>query len=396
MLAVIAYVLPLLIAGPPTATVSAYAHARTTTAATGGFAVGVQLDAASVTDPSSSSVDPEAGESEQPPDRAIDFRESALDEALHHLATAQTFANEQPALGASYLERALERLGEHGELIARDTNAREQRLIALLVLARAQLLLEQRGKAEQTMDEAIRCAGADPLPFSAFGPSLVELHDARIARFQAKGVSELRVECHRACRIFLNERHVGEIVEGDEGAARVDLWPGTYRLLIVDSLDVDPPQRHAVEGLGKRAEPLTIRYENTTEPPPPNSGSPEVTKLQRELRQINGRLAIAKVQPLVPAWTNVMIASLGTAAAGVGGVLWRLAKECAEPTPEGRCRKNFNTKTPGIALVSAGSAMVVTATALLIADAVRRSKARRRLTSKKVARRWQGLARGRF
>ena len=82
---------------------------------------------------------------------------------------------------------------------------------------------------------------------------------------------------------------------------------------------------------------------------------------------------------VLPRWADILITTVGVAAVGTGAVLWAIDGRCpdgADPENKVACPQVYITKTAGIAMVAAGSAVLVTGTVLLSVDEVRTARGR--------------------
>src|SRR5690606_29306601 len=152
---------------------------------------------------------------------------SSFSTRLLALGKAQALANEDPGAGIPKLRAAIDALREHPSQLVSDPAARQARIEALLVLARAQLNAGTPDAAAATSEEALRNALDGEIDGAALGPSL-----AKVVADQ-KGVlgarTQLELRCLQACSLTLNETPVS-LDQGSKGAAQLMLWPGEYRL----------------------------------------------------------------------------------------------------------------------------------------------------------------------
>jgi hypothetical protein len=285
-----------------------------------------------------------------------------------NLEAAMIEVNTHPEQGIAKLRAALEQLREFAPLLAEDPEALELRTLAELTLARAELARGDRYAASATVDATLETLGGRPLPIERLGPSLGALVEERTRAIEARGTARLRVECSSPCRVLVDERNVGDVVEA--GSARELALPlGKHRIWVEDlEPDEDEPLRTTL-ALDSADALTTLRYpEAEAEPPAPGLGKARSRTDEGELELPGPRRRVA------PRWVEVTTLAAGTAAIAAGAVLWALDSRCprgADPNDIVACPELYDTRNAGIALVSAGFAAGLTGGVMLIVDETR-------------------------
>ena len=300
------------------------------------------------------------------PDASADY--SA---AVATLEAAMIAINTDPEQGIAELRAAIDALHDFGPLLAEDPEALELRVLAELTLARAQLSQGDRFAAAETIDASLEALGDVALDSERLGPRLGALVDERRALQRARGVARLRVECARPCRVLIDERNAG-VVDTPGSARELDLPLGEHRVWI-SALDRDDrePLREAVT-LDAAGERTTLRMAETeeddarVEPPPP--------RFEASTRE-GGAIVIGPgPRRIAPRWAEVTALATGGAAMIAGAVLWGLDSRCpggVDPSDVVACPQLYDTRTAGIALVSAGFAAGLTGGVMLVVDETR-------------------------
>lgn len=283
-------------------------------------------------------------------------------DAVAAVEAAMLEINTDPEHAGAALEAALVHLRSFAPLLAGDPEALELRTMAELALARAQLAAGDRFAASATIDATLEALGGRSLDVAALGPSLGALVEERAAALAARGVARLRIECSVACRVLIDERNAGDVSE--PGSARELSVPlGSHRVW-VESTNPDQlePLRTTV-ALDSADAVVTLRY------PAPEAPAPQVERR----RDASIALPSARAR-IAPRWAELTPLAVGGAAMIAGAVLWAIDSKCprgADITDIVACPELYDTRTAGIALVSAGFAAGLTGGVLLIVDETR-------------------------
>lgn len=284
--------------------------------------------------------------------------------AIGALLAAERKANESPASGVQPLNEALARFHDLGPLAARDLEAHEARIYALLSLARAHLALEQTDEAAEAMDAAIRVARGDRLPATVFGPGLVELHERRLSAPENRPEGQLTVTCTPACEVVLDERGAGS---GTQVEVR-NLPLGPHRVHVhATAADVEDILSAQIE-LTADSPAAALTYA----PAAPEAGTETPTSGQPMKDTPARRL---------PRWAGIVGIAAGAAAMVAGGVLLGLDGRCpdgSDPSGPNTCIDVLNTDKPGIALLVTGGALM-TGFGVVLAIGETRDRKRRRV-----------------
>ncbi|PRQ02353.1 hypothetical protein ENSA5_23700 [Enhygromyxa salina] len=129
---------------------------------------------------------------------------------VENLRKTDEDANRDPINSVAALTAAIESLNSFTPELAQDPQSLALRQFARLNLARAHLLDGQPERAAAVMDEAIREAMGAQLPADKLGPSLAELYQDRLVALAAEGRASLVVTCDAPCRVYVDEREVGQ------------------------------------------------------------------------------------------------------------------------------------------------------------------------------------------
>ncbi|WP_106093000.1 hypothetical protein [Enhygromyxa salina] len=278
--------------------------------------------------------------------------------------------NTDPEHGVDSLRAALIELHQFTPQLAEDPETLELRVLAELALARAQLAQGDRYAASATIDATLEALGDAPLSSDRLGPGLGALVAERQRVLEARGVARLRVECRAECRVLIDERNVGDV--DTPGSAREIALPlGTHRIW-VESLDETAghtdPLRTTVS-LDAAGSVVTVSYPASTDAvrtPAPRLDRAKESERSLDLGPPRRRVA--------PRWTEVTTLVAGGAALVAGAVLWAIDSRCprgADPNDLAACPELYDTRTGGIALVSAGFAASLTGGVMLIVDETR-------------------------
>jgi hypothetical protein len=274
--------------------------------------------------------------------------------------------NTDPEHGSATLRAALERLHSYAPQLAEDPQALELRTMAELALARAELSKGDRYAASATIDATLEALGGRPLDLERLGPSLAALVRERAAAIEARGSARLRVECSVACRVLVDERNAGDVAE--PGSAReLALTLGKHRVW-VETLAPSPaaePLRTTV-ALDSAEQLVTLSF-----PPADTTEAPAPTLVHERTPAFVPALARGRI---APRWAEITPLVVGSAAMIAGAVLWAIDSKCprgADPTDIAACPELYDTRTAGIALVSAGFAAGLTGGVLLTVDETR-------------------------
>jgi hypothetical protein len=280
--------------------------------------------------------------------------------AVAAVADAMIEINTDPEQGSATLRLALERLWEFAPLLAEDPAALEQRTLAEFALARAELARGDRYAAAATIDASLEALGGRPVDTEALGPSLGALVEVRAQALQARGSARLRVECSVACRVLVDERNAGDVdVAGSARELTVPL--GNHRVWVEAITDSDLPPLRTTVALDSADARVTLAYPEAEPPPPSIQPNDEF-----ELPAARTRVA--------PRFVEVAALATGSAALIAGAVLWAIDSRCprgADPTDVVACPELYDTRTAGIALVSAGAAAALTGGVMLVVDETR-------------------------
>lgn len=292
-------------------------------------------------------------------------------EAVAAVEAALLQINTDPQQGIDTLRAALLQLREFTPQLAEDPETLALRSMAELALARAQLAQDDRYGAAATIDATLEALGDSPVPTDRLGPGLGALVAERQRVLEARGVARLRVECRTRCRVLVDERNIGD-VEQTGFAREIALPLGTHRVWI-ESLDADePPQTEPMRtmiSLDSADSVVTLNYPasvDAAQAPAPTLERRGAHDGRRELGQPHKRIA--------PRWAEVTTLVAGSAALVAGAVLWAIDSRCprgADPNDLAACPELYDTRTAGIALVSAGFVAGLTGGVMLIVDETR-------------------------
>jgi hypothetical protein len=298
-----------------------------------------------------------------PPDAGLEPDEYAR--AVAAVGDAMVEINTDPEQGSAKLRLALERLWEFAPLLAEDPTALEQRTLAELALARAELARGDRYAAAATIDASLEALGGRPLDTERLGPSLGALVEERAQALRARGVARLRVECSVACRVLVDERNAGDVDAA--GSARELTVPlGRHRVWVEAITEPDLPPLRTTVALDSADARVTLAYPEVVAPPPSVTPGRRSDADKFEMPGPRARVA--------PRWVEVSALATGTAALIAGAVLMAIDSECprgADPKDVVACPELYDTRTAGIALVSAGAAAALTGGVMLVVDETR-------------------------
>ncbi|NVB39628.1 hypothetical protein G6O69_17430 [Pseudenhygromyxa sp. WMMC2535] len=238
------------------------------------------------------------------------------------------------------LRAAIESSHEYAPSFAADEEARERQVSALLLLARELQRSGENEEAAAVMDEAIRTARDDTPNAGQFGPTLEELHDERMSHIEAAGVAQLKVDCARACKIYVDERMSEEAQE---------LPLGEYRVWVEDVSGKFSALRVTAR-LTEVDEVVTVRYA-----PKPK---PKVEALELQVPEASKK---PERERLLAGWGELILAGVGAGGVVGGSVLIHEAKE-------------DGGRSGGYALVVIGGGLYLTGVILAIVDETRASK----------------------
>ncbi|HLT40233.1 MAG TPA: hypothetical protein VK034_28330 [Enhygromyxa sp.] len=264
--------------------------------------------------------------------------------------------NTDPGGGVETLRAALAGLHEHAPRLAADPDALELRTLAELALARALLAGGDRQAAAAAVDGALEGLGATALSVDQLGPSLGALVAERQQALAGRGSARLRVACAVPCRVYVDER-TSTAAEA-EGA---NLPLGEHRVWI--------------EGEG--AAPLRTKLTLADADATLTLAYPEAAAIAPDPQLIDATPELGRAGPVkrvAPRWAEVGSLVVGSAAVIAGAVLWALDSKCpraADPNDVAACPQLYDTRTAGIALVSAGSATALLGGVMLAVDEAR-------------------------
>lgn len=281
--------------------------------------------------------------------------------AVNAVEQALLEINTDPARGIASLREALAELHEHAPQLAADAEALELRTMAELALARALLASGDPRAAAAVVDAALEGLGDARLPVDQLGPSLGALVEERQQALRERGQARLRVACAVPCRVYVNERESN--ADEPDGAA-VPL--GAHRVWI-ESDEASPLKTTLT--LRDADAAITLAYPEV----PTVAPAPQVIESEPDRRQ---RRALARQSGprVAPRWFEVSALVLGGAAVVAGAVLWALDDTCpggADRNDLEACPQMYDTRTAGIALVSAGAGTALLGGVLLGIDAAR-------------------------
>jgi hypothetical protein len=287
-------------------------------------------------------------------------RDDAYAQAVAAVERGLLSINTDPAQAVELLRAALAELHEHAPQLATDPAALELRTMAELALARALLASGDPQAAAAAVDAALEGLAGAGLPMDQLGPSLGALVEARRQALTARGHARLRIACAVPCRVYVDERK-SSAAEPD--GAMVQL--GQHRVWI-ESDEAEPVRTTLT--LGDPNASLTLAYPEAAALAP----APQLveTKPHRRQRQ-------ARAQPgerVAPRWAEVSTLVIGSAAVLAGAVLWAIDSKCprgAAASDLDACPDLYDTRTAGVALVSAGGATALLGGVLLVVDAAR-------------------------
>jgi hypothetical protein len=288
---------------------------------------------------------------------------AAYARALQALDDALLVANTDPEQGIPALNRALDALHQFAPLLAVDEEARMQRSLAHLALARAKLARGDEQGAAESVDSTLRELGELELPVEQLGPTLGKLFKARRSALATLGEARLRVSCATACTVWIDERSADQALMS-EGQS---LIPGSHRVWIEDPSGSLEPLRTSVE-LRADDPPLELSYPAANVPHP---------QLLDGSRQSNFDRARNRNNRLAPRWAEVLTTSMGVAVLAAGATLWALNNKCPgghDPHDTVACPQLYDTRTAGIASVTIGGTILVTGVVMLTVDELRQRR----------------------
>lgn len=297
-----------------------------------------------------------------PPNGGSEPDEYAM--AVTAVADAMIEINTDPEQGSAKLRVALERLWEFAPLLAEDPAALEQRTLAEFALARAELARGDRYAAAATIDASLEALGGRPVDVERLGPSLGALVEERAQALRARGDARLRVECSVACRVLIDERNAGD-VEVPGSARELTVPLGQHRVWVEAIADPDLSPLRTTVALDSADARVTLAYPEAQPPPPsvtPNPDDPHKFMLTAPRTRV------------APRFVEVAALASGTVALVAGAVLWAIDSHCprgADPNDVVACPELYDTRTAGIALVSAGAAAALTGGVMLVVDETR-------------------------
>lgn len=251
-----------------------------------------------------------------------DYRES-----LTSLTELDQKMNLGEPVGPQLLE-VLARLPDFAPMLSQDPEALQGRTRAQLNLARSYLSEGDRTGAEGIMDEVIRSSMGEPLPIEQMSPSLLSLHDERMAALGGMGTAAIDVRCDIPCRIYIDE-HVAE-------AHTEGLYLGVYRIW-VEPADGESTVEPVIEQLSLSEANTTAHVqfpadmEHIPQAPAPVKQPPRrIMPAGAEAGMIAGGLALAAAGVLMvsinpgdnPVQTGVggLLTGLGGASMLTGGI----------------------------------------------------------------------------
>ncbi|WP_106395995.1 hypothetical protein [Enhygromyxa salina] len=273
--------------------------------------------------------------------------------------------NTDPESGRDKLRAALLELHRFAPLLAEDPATLELRTMAELALARAELAKGDRYAASRTIDQTLESLGDIPVATERLGPSLGALVEERREVLMARGLARLRVECSVACRVFVDERHAGD-VDGPGSARELALPLGSHRVWVeaIDDHNEGLEPRRSSISLDSADERLTLTY-------PEAAPAPALDLSRGDRRRFKRGPAWIRV---APRWVEATTFVVGTAAVVAGAVLLAIDSRCprgVDPRDTAACPKVYDTRTAGIGLVSAGAAGGLIGGVMLIVDEAR-------------------------
>lgn len=279
------------------------------------------------------------------------------DAVVDALVAAEAQATESPETAAAPLLAALQRFSDVAPLVADDARAQQARVFAQLALARTHLVLEQPQAAADALDDALRTARGEPLPIAQFGPTMVALHDERVAAMALLAPATLDVRCGGPCRVLVDERPF----DSEHPA----LPPGAHRVWVEAMQPGLPVLRRALELQPGDAVELAYAVEA-----PESTAEPVAEPVE---------LVEPAPRRILPRWAAGVGIGVGAGLVGVGGGLVGVDHRCpdlSDPRTHD-CLEILNTDTAGFVLLGVGSAMLVSAAVILVVDEVRARRARK-------------------
>ncbi len=276
------------------------------------------------------------------------------------LESAVDAANNDPETGAPALALTLDEVTRAARAQLRSAaSLRDQRLDALLVLARAWLAAGDGARAAAAMDEALRSAGSTGVDASRLGPTLARFQERRVEALEKKALpAGLELRCDAPCRVFLNEQPVELPVP--------PLPPGTYRLHVEsDGGELSPLDTEVTLSEGGLE---SVRW-GEPEGPVAVADPPELPAPADEAGRTRERL--------LPRWAEIAGMVVGAAGVGAGAALLTLDGKCpggGDPSDGEACPDLYETTAPAIASMAVGGALLLSGTILLSVDEVRLRK----------------------
>jgi hypothetical protein len=262
--------------------------------------------------------------------------------------------NTDPTGGIDALRAALAELHNHAPRLAGEPAALELRTMAELALARALLANGERAAATAVVDAALEGLIGETVNLDQLGPSLAALVEERQQAIAARGYARLRVACAVPCRVYVDERSSAADQPG--GAS---LLLGPHRVWI-EGEDAEPLRTTLT--LGDPDAVLTLAYPEPVAPAPTLLDAKQADRLPPPVKRA------------APRWAEVSTLVIGSAAAVAGAVLFALDSKCphgVDSNDPDACPQLYDTRTAGIALLSAGGATALLGGVLLVVDEVR-------------------------
>jgi hypothetical protein len=290
---------------------------------------------------------------------------TSADDPVAAVEQAISTANDDPTSGAAVLAEALSRLQADRDRLLEDPIAREVRANAQLTLARARLAKDDEAGAHDALDDVIRTYGTE-VKVDAYGPTLSELFQTRSRALADAGKGTIDVRCDQPCRVLVNEL--------PSDGPTTEVFVGSYRVHVESTAAEGPaPLDVALDVTG----PTTLHWPEPTSAAAQPPGEPADPHPADDASRQNRKR-------MLPRWAEAVIMVAGAAAVGAGAALIAINGRCPgreDPSDPDACPQVYTTQAPGIGVLAAGGAVLLTGGVLLTVDEVRVGRARAKSVS---------------
>lgn len=269
------------------------------------------------------------------------------------LRAAITATNEDPDVAAGRLRTAIDAATNAPGVVARDQELYNAWIEGMLTLARADLVLDERGKAIVVVDQAIRVSRGAVPPIEEFGPSLTTLYRERVTAPELRAVGQVHVSCTSRCRVIL-DGNTAAAAGTDSVVSGIPLGAHVIRI---------EPQAQPSEDFLQESFTLTDASRTADfsyDPPKPSSAPAHVSAPVTKDDPGSGRK--------VPRWASIVGMSVGALGIAAGAVLIATSGGCidgSDPNSDARCEDVLDNVPLGTGVLVAGAATLVGFTIVL-------------------------------